>query len=448
LYPSCGGQPEEKNNISLREYEEVIFARSTIVGDGHKSLIGATPERPVSGDAAVRGTTAQRTLAFPTAITRPTLMRIVTTITAAASPILSLNPGTNMERIDNIYDEITSKENLYRAAFNAAKGKRYTDSSADFFFRLEDEIENLHRALAAETYSHGPYRQFTIRDPKKRLISAAPFRDRVVHHAVNDVIEPKIDRTFAFHSYACRSEKGTHRAVDTAQRYIKNNELCLHGDVKKYFPSINHGILKTIIARKIKDAKLLRLIGIIIDSSNVQSGCVRGKGLPIGNLTSQLFANFYLNELDRFVKHGLRSRYYIRYMDDFLVFGSDKARLAEVKDRIRTFLKDSLDLDLHEGKSQIHRTKRGIVFLGFRVFGGHKMLAPANVRRFKRRLKVFGRLYERGEMNASGIISSVQCWVSHSLKAKTLGLRRNIFGNVTAVNTEFAGVIENVLLKG
>ena len=298
-----------------------------------------------------------------------------------------------MNKISNIYSIIITKENLYRSAYAASRGRRYRDTTADFSFRLEEEVEKLHRELTDKTYRHGKYRMFTIHDPKERSIAAAPFRDRVVHHAVHDVIEPLFDKTFIYDSYACRINKGTHKAVDRAQSFLRANRFCLHGDIKKYFPSIDHGVLKSIIRQRIEDEDLLWLLDEIIDSAKniVASGenTNHSTGLPIGNLTSQFFANLYLNELDSFVKFNLKRRYYIRYMDDFLIFGDDKEELRAVKDRVRQFLSGKLNLTLHEGKSQIYRTGNGIKFLGFRIFRDYRRLAADNVRRFRKRLGKF-----------------------------------------------------------
>ncbi len=336
-------------------------------------------------------------------------------------------------KINNIYTEIISKENLYRSACMASKGRRYRDTTADFNFHLEEEVEKLHRELADKTYHHGKYRTFTIYDPKERNIAAAPFRDRVVHHAVHDVIEPIIDKTFIYDSYACRKDKGTHKAVDRAQSFLRANRFCLHGDIKKYFPSIDRGALSGMLAKRIMDKDLLWLLGEIMDSASAISPAGgRGKGLPIGNLTSQFFANLYLNELDYFVKFDLRSRYYLRYMDDFLIFGNDKEKLVEAKIKVKDFLKNKLELQMHEGKSQIYRTKSGIKFLGFRIYKDYRRLASDNVRRFKKRIMKFGYLLERGQISIEQIRDSARCWAAHSRYANTRSLRLGML-------KEFAG---------
>lgn len=352
-----------------------------------------------------------------------------------------------MIKIEGIYNIIISKENLYRAAYMASRGRRYRDTVADFNFCLEDEIERLHRELASKTYRHGRYRVFRVYDPKQRSIAAAPFRDRVVHHAVHDVIEPLIDKTFIYDSYACRKAKGTHMAVDRAQGFLRANAFCFHGDIKKYFPSINHNILKGILRRRIDDGDLLWLLDEVIDSANQVSGQA-GRGLPIGNLTSQFFANLYLNELDYFVKFDLRLKYYVRYMDDFLVFSNDKIMPIRVKEELRDFLKNRLALDMHGSKSRIYMTGRGIKFLGFRIFKDYRRLASDNVRRFKNRLKKFEYLSENGKMDKHKIQESVRCWAAHSNYANTENLRLSIWDNIMARNTEFGNLLKGILLEG
>ena len=353
-----------------------------------------------------------------------------------------------MKKIRNIYQEIISKENLYCSAHMASKGRRYRDTVADFNFLLEEEVERLHGELAEKTYCHGKYRLFSVYEPKERGIAAAPFRDRVVHHAVHDVIEPLIDRSFIYHSYACRKGKGTHLAVDKAQSFLRANKYCFHGDIKKYFPSIDHNILKKLVEKKVEDRDLLWLLNEIIDSARQlnKSGRQRtenrgqkaeggkqkteDRGLPIGNLTSQFFANLYLNELDYFVKFSLKFHYHIRYMDDFVIFNNSKEALQELKNKIRGFLETKLNLNMHEGKSQIYQTKKGIKFLGFVLFKDHRRLTSDNVRRFKKRLKRFEYLLDKGEIGLDEVKDSVRAWVAHSKYADTKRLRFNIWNNL------------------
>jgi len=293
--------------------------------------------------------------------------------------------------------------------------------------------------LSSKTYRHGLYRQFMVYEPKQRMISAAPFRDRVVHHAVHDIIEPLIDPSFIYDSYACRRGKGTHRAVDRAQSFLRANRFCLHGDIRKYFPSIDTFVLKNLIRKRIQDTQALWLLDEIIDSA-------QATGLPIGNLTSQFFANLYLNELDHFVKHELRMPYYIRYMDDFLVFANTKNLLQKTKNILRKFLRECLCLRLHEGKSQIYKTATGIKFLGFRLYNNFRRLSTQNIRFFRKRLRSYEALFMLGEMTQCRLRDSVRSWVAHSSCADTHGLRIRILNELFERNAPFGYLLKDVLM--
>lgn len=312
-------------------------------------------------------------------------------------------------KLTALFDQIVSVENLYQASLAAARGKRTRESSADFHFHREEEIHRLRVELVARTYRHGPYREFTICDPKKRLVSAAPFRDRVVHHAIHDVIEPLIDKTFIFDSYACRKGKGTHAALDRAQHFLRANRFYLHGDIRKFFQSIDREVLMEIIEKRIQDPDVLDLIRKIVFSFELR------RGLPIGNLTSQFFANLYLNELDHFAKHTLGARYYLRYMDDFVLFSRSREQLRLWKRALSEFLHETLELDLHDGKTRIGAVGEGVSFLGFRLFKDYRRLRIDNVQRFRERLRRF---------DPDSMRRSIESWVSHSRYANAAGLRR------------------------
>ena len=372
------------------------------------------------GSAAVAGTIRRTTCAYPTATTRLTRTRIGTTITGFAPP------GLQMKTYKHLFNKIVSKENLYAAAHFAARGKRERETVADFLFYLEEETQQLQKELVQQTYKHGKYRSFTVRDSKERLISAAPFRDRVVHHAVHDVVEPLFDNLFIYDSYACRKNKGTHRALDRTQSFLRANTYYFHGDIQKYFSSIEHNILKDLLYSKIKDEQTLWLIDKIIDSAKIQGGRLV-KGIPIGNLTSQFFANLYLNELDKFAKFNLGQRYYLRYMDDFLFFSNTKQALQGIKREVSEFVEKRLHLRLHQAKSQIYKTSIGLSFLGFRIFHSHRRLLKDNVRRFKKRLKRFKYLYANRKVDVDEISNSLRCWVAHASYANTYNLRKRIF---------------------
>jgi retron-type reverse transcriptase len=234
-----------------------------------------------------------------------------------------------MKRYGNLWERVISFEALLYAADNARKGKRFRPAVAAFHFDQERALWKLREELTAKTYRPGAYRSFFIYEPKKRQISAAPYRDRVVHHALTGVLEPIFERTFIADSYACRKGKGAHAAADRCQQFARRFRYVLKADIRKFFPSLDHEILKGLVARKIKDPDVLWLVGQIIDHSNPQEEVlsyfpgddqftpgVRRRGIPIGNQTSQFFANVYLDPFDHFVKDRLGIRGYVRYVDD------------------------------------------------------------------------------------------------------------------------------------
>jgi retron-type reverse transcriptase len=331
-----------------------------------------------------------------------------------------------------------SFENVLRAAHAAARGKRFKPGVARFFFHLEPELLRLHEELAAATYRPGPYRTFTIYEGKARQISAATFRDRVVHHALTGVLEPIFERSFIFDSYACRKGKGTHAAVDRCQEFARRFRYVLKADARKFFPSIDHAILKGLVARKIKDPRVLRLVDQIIDHSNPQDPVLmwfpgddlftpteRRRGLPLGNQTSQFFANVYLDPFDHFVTDRLGLAY-VRYVDDFLVFADDKRRLHGVRAEVECFL-EALRLRIHQDKSVVFPCAHGIRFLGFRVFPTHRLLARENVRQFRRRMRRMQREFAAGRIGFDAIRPRIMSWIGHARHANTYRLRADLF---------------------
>jgi retron-type reverse transcriptase len=341
-----------------------------------------------------------------------------------------------MKRHGNLYALICSFENLLKAAEKAQKGKRFKASTAFFNLELEYELLALRRELTRFMYRPGPYTTFRIRDPKPRLISAAPYRDRVVHHALCNVIEPIFDRTFIYDSYACRKGKGTHAALNRFTQFARQFPYVLRLDVKKYFPSIDHIILKRLIKKKIKDPEAIWLIELIIDSSNPQEWVCdyfpgddlltpldRRRGIPIGNLTSQFFANIYLNTLDHFVKEELGVGGYVRYVDDMALFDCDKVRLWEYRERVSERI-EKLRLKLHPWKCHVLPTARGVNFLGFRIYPDHRRLLGTSVRRAAKRLERLQREYAVGKLSWTDVNRSVQSWLGHVGHGDTYGLRR------------------------
>lgn len=347
-----------------------------------------------------------------------------------------------MKTFRNLYPKVYSFENLYRSFRKARKGgKRKKQEVAAFEYHLEKELWRLHHELKTKTYTPGPYRNFYIYERKRRKISAAPFRDRIVHHAIYNVMEPIFEPRFIYDSYACRTGKGTHRAADRAQLFARRCRYVLKCDIKQFFPSIDHAILKSILSRWIWDEDMMWLVDVILQSGvgildseyevewfpgDDLLSPLRPRGLPIGNLTSQFWANVYLNELDQFVKRQLRCRCYVRYADDFLLFHDDKTVLHQWRWEIQDFLV-RLRLKLHANKSVVFPTRVGFDFVGYRIFPFYRRLRKDNVRRFARKLRRLRDAYHRGEKSLDEIHHSIQSWIAHASHANTYRLRSRVF---------------------
>ncbi|MDA0283861.1 MAG: reverse transcriptase/maturase family protein [Planctomycetota bacterium] len=347
-----------------------------------------------------------------------------------------------MKRHGNLWPTLTSFEHLLKSSEKAKRGKRFRSTVARYEFNLERELFALQAALRRKTYRPGQYRSFYIYEPKKRLISAAPYRDRIVHHALTSILEPIFEPTFISDSYACRKGKGTHAAVDRCQQFARRFRYVFKADIRRFFPSMDHDILKEQIARKIKDPDVLWLAGLIIDSSNPQEDvrhCFPGddlfthgerrRGIPIGNQTSQFFANVYLDPLDHFVKERLRFKGYVRYVDDFLLFSDDKRQLAEARERIVQFLV-GLRLKLHPRKNTIFPVKEGIRFLGYRVFPTHRLLVKENVWRFLRRVRRMQKDFSDGQTTLPEIKQRLMSWSGHARQADTHRLLTYLFDTI------------------
>ena len=288
----------------------------------------------------------------------------------------------------DLFDGIASFQALLEAALRAARGKRDKPGVAAFLANLETEVLQLERELRSGRYVPGRYRKIEIFDPKHRIVSAAPFRDRVVHHAICQVCEPLFERGFVHDSYANRLGKGTHRAIARYEQFRDRSRHVLRCDIYRYFPAIDHEILKRDLRRRIACERTLVLADRIIDGSNPQepvhihypgddllTPLERRRGLPIGNLTSQFFANVYLDGFDHFCKEVLRARGYLRYVDDFALFHDDPAQLDEWRHRIRTYL-EGRRLQLHPRKTKIVSTVEAAPFLGFVLLPGGQRRLP------------------------------------------------------------------------
>ena len=266
----------------------------------------------------------------------------------------------------------------------------------EFERNLMTNILSLHTELMMKTYAHGEYQAFNISDPKPRNIHKASVRDRLVHHALYRILYPFFDRTFIADSYSCRINKGTHRAMERFQEFSskvsKNNTRTvwvLKCDIRKFFANIDHTILKEVLKRYITDSDILNLFGNIIESFDSTSAMAdMRKGLPLGNLTSQLLVNIYMNEFDQFVKHKLKVKYYIRYADDFVFLSDDRNYLEELLPAISDFLEMKLKLSLHPDKVFIKTLASGVDFLGWVQFPKHRVLRTATKRKMLRKLSV------------------------------------------------------------
>jgi retron-type reverse transcriptase len=344
-----------------------------------------------------------------------------------------------------LWPRITSFENLYLAFRQARKGKRSRSDVAAFELDLESNLLQLQRTLLDGTYRPAGYRHFLVTDPVPRKISAAPFRDRVVHHALCRVIEPLFHRVFLPHSFANREGKGTHRALARCRTLVKQHPYVLKADVSKFFPSIDHEIMHELLVRRIRCAPTRRLIRLILDSGagvladeyrmtwfpgdSLLSPLDRARGLPIGNLTSQFWANVYLHELDRFVVHRLGRRAYVRYVDDVLVFGESKTDLHEVHRQLADFLV-SLRLTLHPTKTRVLPVATGVPFLGFVACPNRMRIKAAAVRRFMRRMRRVQRAFAQGGMPVDRVTASMRSWLSHAGHGQTYRLREMLLADL------------------
>jgi len=332
-----------------------------------------------------------------------------------------------VKRANGLFEQVTAVDKLLAAYRRAFRGSGRTVEACVFTFNLEEELFLLKNELESGEYIPQKYRYFRISEPKPREISVAAFRDRVVHHAVVAAIEPLFERCFIHHSYATRKGKGNQRAVRSAQSYLRRGYYYLKADVEKYFDSIDHNILLALISRKLKDRQLLSLIGTIINNSDRSRNLECGKGLPIGNLTSQFLANVYLNGLDHYVLEELKAGYYIRYMDDFVLFADDKTRLREWRDSIASYLEENLSLKLKEKATFINSRQNGLPFLGLRIFPNLLRLKPGNVRRLKRRILMRMEQLLAGEISETDWRQSLESIFGYMEFADTFMLRRSLF---------------------
>jgi len=288
------------------------------------------------------------------------------------------------------YNDIISTDNLLSAWCEFIIGKKSKPDVLHFSLNLIDNILQLHDDLANHTYRHGGYKSFYITDPKLRHIHKANVRDRLVCHAIYRQLYPFFAKTFIADSYSCQLDKGTHKAVAKFKRFSRqvsqnNTVTCwaLKCDIKKFFESINHDVILRILGEYIADQAVIKLLAVIVNSFEAHPG----KGLPLGNLTSQLFVNVYMNKFDQFVKHAIKAKYYIRYADDFVILSADKKYLLQVLRLIQEFLRNELKIELHPDKFFVKTIASGVDFLGWVSFTHHSVLRTKTKKRMMNRIK-------------------------------------------------------------
>jgi RNA-directed DNA polymerase len=319
----------------------------------------------------------------------------------------------------NLFNKLIDPENLFRAWEEFRSDKKKKEDVILFERNLESEIFKLHRELTSETYKHSGYTGFFISDPKKRHIHKAVVRDRVLHHAIMGILYPLYDKIFIHNSFSCRVGKGTHKGVQalrsTLLKASKNNTktvFILKCDIQKFFNSIDHDILIDILKKLVKDEKLMNLLIEVIRSFNGDNSTLfGGRGVPIGNLTSQLFANVYMNEFDQYMKHILKVKHYARYTDDFVVVSDSREYLALLLPKLSHFLSQELKLGIHPQKVEIRKYSDGIDFLGYVIFPHHTKVRKITVRRISRRLNEKATLYKADKLEKEKLEASLMSYL-------------------------------------
>ncbi|MFH1451656.1 MAG: reverse transcriptase domain-containing protein [archaeon] len=320
-----------------------------------------------------------------------------------------------MKTYKNLYYKIYKIENLLLAFYLARKGKTKKEYVKHFEENLLENLQALQFELMTQTYKPREMKTFILRDPKTRKISKSDFRDRIIHHAICNITEPIFQKTFIFDSCANQKEKGNLFAIKRFEKFrrkVTNNfsscGYCLKADIKHYFPEVNHNILLKILQKKIKDEKTIWLIWQILHLRETAKPIT--SGMPLGNLTSQFFANVYLNELDYFVKHFLKVKYHIRYVDDFVILHKSKEQLKIWKKEIENFLNKKLKLNLHSDKTKIYTLSRGIDFVGFRNFYYFKLLRKRNIKNMERKINLF----KEGRISLENFAEIFQGWSAYA----------------------------------
>ncbi|HLD06677.1 MAG TPA: reverse transcriptase/maturase family protein [Candidatus Nanoarchaeia archaeon] len=344
-----------------------------------------------------------------------------------------------MKTYKNLFSQLCSLDNLQSAYEKAKKRKASSPRVQKFAEHWQLHLVLLRKELLSGTYKPQPLRRFVLRDPKTRVICVSDFRDRVVHHALVNILQPIFQPRFIHDSFASQKGKGALLAIRRLERFMRKvsrngrivtgeknanavEGFVLKADIYHYFETVDRGVLLSLISERVKDEGILWLVKAILDNYDSETP---GKGMPLGNWTSQFFANIYLHEMDRFVKHALNAKYYIRYVDDFVILDRATTRLQEYESRINEFLK-KLKIELHPAKCKVIPLGRGIPFLGFRVFYHYKLVRARNLRKIRARLRVLLQDYQSWLIHASEVLAALNGWNGYAMHGNTHLLRQKI----------------------
>lgn len=322
-----------------------------------------------------------------------------------------------MKRAGHLFEQIADLDTLLEAFHKAQKGKQDRAEVIAFRQELHTRIESLRSRLLSGTFPFGAYHHFYIRDPKERLIQAAPFEQRVVHHAIINILGPVFERRFIFDSYACRKGKGQHAALARAERFVRKHPFYLKMDIRKFYDTIHHAALSGILERQIKDRKVLEMLDCVIGSYCTAPG----RGLPIGNLTSQYFGNVYLSQFDHWIKEDRRCVCYLRYMDDMLCFGS-RDQVAAWRDQSVEWLAQNLKLEVNHC-GEINRVEKGVPFLGHVLYPGRTRLSQRSEHRFRTKFRTLERSARRGDCSMNELQFRAKSLFASATYGQTGGLR-------------------------
>ncbi len=334
-------------------------------------------------------------------------------------------------KIRNCFYQKSTFEKMLEAHERAKQGKMTRYEVLNFELDLEPNIVNLVEKIKVDKYKIGNYRSFVIYEPKERVIKALPYVDRVVHQwYIEEFIKKYIVPKFIKDTYACICSRGTHKAVNSLQKYMRmaqrnygKNYYILKMDIKKFFYNIDHEILFEIMSGYINDKKLLNFTKILIDSDG------ESIGIPIGNYTSQFFANIYLDKLDKFVKHDLKVRYFVRYMDDFVLLLKDKKTAKDIYNKIEIFLNNNLKLSLNS-KSKYYPSSMGVNFCGYRIFETHRLIRNSSKKKIKKKVKLWNKLYEKESLDTKNFTLSFNSWLGHVKHSNSYSLERKIISKI------------------